>query len=563
VGANAFLLVNPYLLKLAFDKLENLGPEQGFPHNEILTLALAIVGLAIMAGIFRFAMRRTIIWMSRKVEFDLRSDLFLHLLKLNPTFYHNTRTGDIMARSTNDVEAVRRMVGPGIMHIVNAFVSSVIAISFMMYLSPEMTLYSLIPLPFLSIIVNRLGMIVHKRFSKIQEYFSVLTAKVQENISGVRVVRAYNQEDPEINDFGRHNETYIDLNMKLIRVNALFYPILFTLAGVVNLVVLYLGGKGVIAGDVTLGTLVAFFVYLSLLIWPMVAMGWVVSLYQRGTASLDRINKILETRPEVESLPDSNIEHRLKGKVEFRNLDFSYNGTNVLKDINLDIEAGMSVGIVGPTGSGKTTLVSLISRLFPIPRGKIFVDDIDINDIDLTTLRRQVGFVPQEPFLFSDSIANNILFGKDKDADNPSEREKAIEAARKAVLDKDLDEFPKGYNTMLGERGITLSGGQKQRVSIARALVINPRILILDDATSAVDTETEHLISMKLQGEIDKRTAIVISHRASAVKDADLIIYMEDGQVAESGSHDELMAENGRYAELYRTQLLEEELKRM
>ncbi len=553
IFSNSLMLINPYLLKTAFDRLE-----KGAVPSTIFPIAVAIVVLALLSAVFRFSMRRTIIWMSRKVEYDLRVDFFSHLLTLNPTFYHNTKTGDIMARSTNDIEAVRMMVGPGIMHIGNAFVSAVIAISFMVYLSPELAALSLLPLPALAVVVNRLGTLVHRRFSKIQEYFSVLTAVVQENLSGIRVIRAYSQENNEISKFGDHNKEYVRLNMRMIKINALFFPILFFLAGTVSLFVLYFGGRAVINDSITLGTLVAFFAYLSLLIWPMIALGWVVSLYQRGTASLDRLNKIFNTKPEVGNSVSAKTDIKLKGKIQFRNLDFAYNGTKILHNINLTIEPGMSVGIIGPTASGKTTLVSLISRLFPVEIGKLFIDDIDINDIDLKTLRAQIGFVPQEPFLFSDTLTNNILFaGREHDV------KLARDVAARAVIDKEIEEFANGYETMLGERGITLSGGQKQRVALARALVINPPIIILDDATSAVDTETEHLINLSLRDELNKRTAIIISHRASAVKDADIIVYLEDGSIAESGDHEQLMALNGRYARLYRTQLIEEELKRL
>ena len=553
IGANLTILINPYLLKLAFDRLEN-----NAPAAEVLNLAILIVVFSLVSGVFRFSMRRTIIWMSRKIEFDLRSELFRHLLRLNPSFYYETPTGDIMARSTNDIDAVRMMIGPGIMHTANTIVSSLIAISFMLYLSPELTLYTLIPLPLLSIIMNRLGQMVHRRFLKIQESFSVLTARVQENLAGVRVIRAYNQEEHEIKDFSGHCREYIRLNLRMIKVLAVFYPLLFGLAGTVNLAVLYFGGQSVINESISLGTLVAFFAYLAMLVWPMIALGWVISLYQRGAASLDRINRLLNTRPKVASAEGAVADRDITGKIEFRKLDFSYNGQTVLHDINLRVEPGMTVGVIGPTGSGKTTLVSLIARLFPVPDKRLFIDDIDINDWNLGTLRSRIGFVPQEPFLFSETLANNILFGSQR-----KESSLARQAASRAVIDNEISEFRHGYETILGERGITLSGGQKQRVSIARALVINPKIIILDDATSAVDTETEHLINIRLRSELAKRTAIIISHRASAVKDADLIAYMENGAIVETGNHDKLMALDKRYAELYRTQLIEAELDRM
>ncbi len=553
VGANLLILINPYILKIAFDELE-----AGAEPPEIINYALLIVVFAVISGVFRFAMRRTIIWMSRKIEFDLRNDFFSHLLKLDPTFYHKARTGDIMARATNDVEAVRMMIGPGIMHIGNAIVVTIIAVSFMLYLSPKLTLYSLLPLPVLSIVVNRLGGAVHRRFMKIQEYFAVLTSRVQENLSGVRVIRAYHQEKAEIKDFARHNRKYIDLNVSMIRVFGFLFPLLTMLAGTVNMAVLYFGGREVISGAISLGTLVAFFVYLTMLVWPMVAMGWVVSLYQRGTVSLDRINKIMDTEPAVFSPPTGSNEKEFTDSIEFRNLSFSYNGKAVLHNINLTIKAGRTLGIIGPTASGKTTLVSLLARLFPVPRNSLFIDGIDINDWDIKALRKQIGFVPQEPFLFSDTIGANILFSTDKENSDT-----ARQAARAAVIDKEINEFPDGYETILGERGITLSGGQKQRVAIARAIVTDPKIVILDDATSSVDTETEHLINQHLKDELKKRTAIVISHRISAVKDADLIIYLDKGVIVERGTHEELIAMAGRYKTLYRAQLIEEELKRM
>lgn len=553
VASNGLMMVNPYLMKTAFDKLEKKAPS-----GDLLKIALLIVLFSLGSGVFRFLMRRTIIWMSRKFEYNLRADLFAHLLKLNPTFYYNNRTGDIMARATNDIEAVRMMVGPGLMHIANGFVSAAIAISLMFYLSPELALYSLIPLPLLSVVVNRIGHAIHKRYAKIQDYFAVLTSRVQENLAGVRVIRAYNQQHPEIDNFSGHSKHYIVLNMNMIKILALSMPVLFAIAGTVNLFVLYFGGKSVVAGTISLGTLVAFFAYLSMLIWPMIAMGWVVSLYQRGKASLDRINRILDTTPDVQSKAGSDIRRDLKGKIEFRKLDFGYNGTEILHGIDLVIEPGMMVGIVGPTASGKSTLVSTIARIFPIKRGMIFIDDTDINDWDLNALRRQIGFVPQEPFLFSDTLRNNILFGVDD-----RNHELATTAAEAAVIDEEIREFPHGYDTVLGERGITLSGGQKQRVAIARAIATAPKILILDDATSAVDTETEHLINLRMRSELSKRTSIIISHRASAVKDADMILYLEDGRIIESGNHGQLMSRKGKYAALYQAQLIEEELKKM
>ncbi len=553
VLSNVLALIIPYVTKLIFDLLEH-----NAPSAEILRLVLLSVGLAVASGVFRFFVRRTIIWSSRHIEYCLRGELFSHLLTLSPTFYHNTRTGDIMARATNDLEAVRMMIGPGIMQMGNAAVAVVIALGFMLYLSFELTMYALAPMVLLPLIVNRLGNRIHQRFILIQQHFSELTAAAQENLAGVRVIRAYRQEEPETENFGSMSGKYIDLNMSMARLYGLFFPLIILLASGLNLTVLYVGGLRVIEGAIPFGTLVAFFAYLAMLLWPSLALGWVISLYQRGTASLDRINKILLTRPQVTNDGEGKYSGAMQGKIEFRNLRFKYNGRYVLDGISLTIRPGQTVGLVGMTGSGKTTLVSLLPRLYPVPRGQVFIDDRDVNDWELTTLRRRIGFATQEPFLFSDTVAENIRFGRPQTPDD-----KIIEASEAAALGKDVETFPLGFETTIGERGITLSGGQKQRTAIARALLTDPAVLILDDATSSVDTETEHEINERMRSVLRHRTALIISHRVSAVKEADIILYLEDGRIVEQGSHDELMKLGTNYAELYRSQLLETELEQM
>jgi len=551
--SNVLLLINPYVLKVIFDRLENHAPS-----SAILLPALLIVGLAIGSGVFRFLMRRTIIWMSRRIEYDLRGALLDHLLKMSASFYDRTRTGDIMARATNDLEAVRMMIGPGIMQVANTIVTVITALTFMIALSPKLTLYAIGPMVMVPFIVNRLGNLVHRRFTRIQEHFSLLTAVAQENLAGVRVVKAYRQEKEEISHFADVSSKYVRLNLDLARVYGVMFPLMFFFASTLSLTVLYFGGLDVMNGRITLGTMAAFFGYLTILFWPILAGGWVISLYQQGTASLDRINRILFTEPEIKNELPNPYADRMKGKIEFRHLSFGYDPqTPVLHDVSLTISAGQTVGIVGPVGCGKTTLVSLLSRLYKPPRGQVLVDDVDVNDWDLYSLRRQIGFATQEAFLFSNSLANNIRFG-DMEADTS----RVQAAAETAALSKDVSLFSDGYDTVVGERGITLSGGQKQRTAMARALLMEPAIVILDDATSAVDTETEDQINERIKAARGS-TTIIISHRVSSIREADVIVYLENGRIVESGNHHELVALDRRYAELYRSQLLAMELEKM
>lgn len=553
IFANGLLLINPYVLKLIFDALEKSEPQE-----TVFWYVLLMLGLSITAGIFRFFMRRTIIWMSRKLEYDLRDELFTHLLTLSPAFYDRNRTGDIMAKMTNDLEAVRMMIGPGIMQISNSIVTIAVALSFMIFLSPKLTLYALLPAVLLPFLVNRLGNLVHKKYSKIQEHFSVLTAAAQENLAGIRVVKAYRQEEQEIEHFGKISQQYVKLNMDMAKLYGIMFPLLIFVASLLNLAVLYFGGLDVIEGRIPLGTIVAFFAYLTMLFWPIMAGGWVVSLYQRGTASLDRINDVLNTQSVVKNDREDMYTGEMKGEIEFRNLVFAYDGLPILNGISLKIKPGMTVGVVGSVGSGKTTLVSLLPRLYPVKRGMLFIDGVDLNDWDLASLRKQIGFATQEPFLFSDSLRDNLRFGEADAAE-----EKVREVAQVAALSKDIEQFPAGFDTVVGERGITLSGGQKQRTAIARALLPDPAVVVLDDATSAVDTETEDQINVRMHAALKHRTTFIISHRVSSVKEADLIIYLVDGKIAEQGNHHELIEQNGLYAELYRAQLLAEEIEKL
>jgi len=553
IGANGLMLVPPYLTKLIFDRLET-----GSPMSEVGLLVLAMIGLSIASGICRFTIRRTIIWMSRHLEYDIRGELVAHLLKLSPSFYDKNRTGDIMARATNDLEAVRMMIGPAMMHIANTLVVATGALTMMAMLSPRLTLYALIPALVFPISMNKLGNMIHRRFLKIQEHFAHLTAVCQENLSGVRVVKAYRQEDHEIENFADLSEHYFKLNLSLGRLHAAFYPLFQLVATSLMLVVLYVGGRDVIRGEIELGTVVAFFLYLGMLTWPLIAIGWVVSLYQRGTVSLDRINQILNTTSDIPTgcAEPKSDEKSVRGKVEFRDLNFAYDEAPILNDLSLTVEPGQTLGIVGLTGSGKTTLVALLARLYPVARDQLFVDDIDINDWDINALRRRIGFTAQEPFLFSATVADNIRFGR---AD--ASIDEVAQVAQLAALAKDVDEFPDRYETMVGERGITLSGGQKQRVAIARAAMIEPTILILDDATSSVDTETEYEINQRINAHAEQLTTFIVSHRVSSVKDADQIIFLEDGRIIEQGNHEVLMSLGRRYADLYRAQVLAEQLE--
>jgi len=515
--------------------------------------------IAVIQGIFRFYMRQIVIGVSRWIEYDLRNDFFTHLERLSINFFLNYKTGDIMSRATNDLNSVRMVLGPGIMYSITTITMFVLAISLMLSINVRLTIYALIPFPLLSFLISRFGGIIHKKYEKIQAQFSSMSARIQENLAGIRVVKAYTREDSEIEEFKKQNKRYYEKSKSLIKVWSIFFPLMELMGGLGILVVLWYGGIQVISGRISIGDFVAFNGYILLLLWPMIALGWVISLFQRGAASMGRINKILDIKPEIAD--DENVMNinDIEGEIEFRNLTFSYNNTKepVLKNINLRIEKGMTLAIVGPTGSGKTTLVNLIPRIFDAPDGTVFIDEIPVKKIPLRILRSKVGYIPQDTFLFSDTIRENIIYGVNDVSDN-----EIIESAEISQILNDIEEFPEKFDTVLGERGINLSGGQIQRISIARAIIRKPKILILDDALSSVDTYTEEQILKRLKNFMKERTSIVISHRISTVKDSDWIVVLDNGMIVEEGRHEELIEKDGMYASLYRKQLIAEELEK-
>jgi len=553
VVTNVLTLTGPWVLKYAIDDLQS-----SLTLEKVREYAVVLLGLALVGGFFRFLMRRIIIGASRDFEYDLRNDFFASLQRMHLGYFQHTRTGDLMSRATNDLSAVRMMIGPAVMYASSTGLTFIVAIVLMVSINPWLTAAALVPLPFVSIVVRYFGAAIHHRFEKIQEQLSDISAVTQESLAGVRVVRAYGQEAFEIERFRRANEEYVVRNRALIRLQGMYFPSMGLLMGIGSLLVLWIGSREVIAGRMTVGELVAFNTYLMMLGWPMIAFGWVTNLLQRGLASWKRMLEILDANPaitdeHVSVTPITNIQ----GAIEFRHLTFRYGDTEVLHNVSLTIPAGTTTAIVGATGSGKSTLLSLLPRLHEAPPGTVFIDGVDVRQIPLATLRGAIGFVAQEPFLFSASVADNIAFGL---SDRPHSQAAIEEAAATARLDKDIETFPNGYDTLVGERGITLSGGQKQRTAIARALVMSPAILVLDDALSAVDTHTEEEILQRLSRVMRQRTSIIVSHRVSTVRGADQIVVLEHGRVAESGTHDSLVRHGGLYAELYRKQLLEEEL---
>jgi len=543
----------PLVIKKGFDALT-----RGVVLHELAIVVALLIGLSLIKAVFQFWTRWILIGISRDAEYDLRNDLFRHLLRLSPRYYTEHRTGDLMAKLTNDLNAVRNMIGPGIMYSATTVVVGVMSISLMIHLDWKLTLMAIAPLPLVSIGVKLFGAMIHERFEKIQALYSEITERVRENLSGVRVVRAFCQEDAEMATFRVMNRDFVEKNKGLIWITSLMWPGMALLFAVALMMVLIVGGRHVVQGIITVGTFVAFNWYLSNLIWPIIALGWVTNMVQRGLASQGRLMTIFDAQPDIDDreVPIDPVT-ALMGDIEFRNLSFSYNGHAILKNINLHIPAGKTLAVVGATGSGKSTLVSLIPRLYDAPPGTLLIDGVPIRQIPLHTLRKDIGFVPQETFLFSETIRENIRLGAPEVADAQVER-----AAEISNILPEINSFPKKFDTLVGERGLTLSGGQKQRTAISRAVIRNPRILILDDALSSVDTYTEETILRQLSGVVAGRTTILISHRVSTIQNADEIVVLHDGNIVERGTHAELLAMNGNYTELYNKQLIEEALEK-
>ncbi len=548
-------LIIPQVIKWAIDDLTRGGIVQA----DLVKYGLYISGIALLIGFFRYFWRFMILGTARRIEEALRSRLFSHLQTLSLSFFQETKTGDLMAHATNDIDAVRMAVGMGLVAITDTLVLGTSAIVFMILIDPKLTLFAMVPMPFIALVTTRFSRLVHHRFEGVQATFSRLTDQVRESLAGIRVVKAFVQEEHENGKLGHIGEEYVGRNLRLIKVWGIFFPLIMLLANLGTVIVLWLGGMETILGTITAGGFVAFMTYLGILAWPMMALGWVINLIQRGSASMGRINKILNTQPEIADRPRLRPLTKLEGKIEFRDLTFSYKPglSPALKGITLQVNSGEFVAIVGRTGTGKTTLCNLIPRLFDPPDGHLFMDGREIHAIPIQPLRESIGYVPQDTFLFSTTIRENIVFG------NPGASEGEIaNAARISQIAEDIRTFPMGIETLIGEKGITLSGGQKQRIAIARAILLNPRIMILDDALSSVDTQTEEWIWNGLREISDGKTRIVVSHRLASIKEADKIIVLDDGEITEMGDHQSLLSMGGIYAEIYRRQQIEEELER-
>ena len=523
-------------------------------EQELLLNVLLLIGVSVLAGFFTFLMRQTIIVTSRLIEFDLKNEIYQQYQRLSLNFYKKNRTGDLMNRISEDVSKVRMYVGPAIMYSMNMIVLLVVGFTQMIRIDVKLTMYTLLPFPLLSIAIFSLSKIIHKRSSVVQEYLSKLTTFNQEFFSGISVVKSYGIEKSIIKDFDKISETSKEKNIHLQQANALFFPLMVFLIGISNIIVIYIGGQQYINNEIQIGTIIEFMLYVNILTWPVAVVGWVTSMIQQAEASQLRINEFLQHQPEIQNHSITPIT--LQGKVDFKNVTFTYDDTNItaLKKVTFSAEAGETVAILGKTGAGKSTIIELIARLYDAKEGSILMDGNPISTINLNDLRNQIGFVPQDPFLFSESISSNIKFGKED-----ATEEEIRQAAKDAVVHENIIDFPKGYETVLGERGVTLSGGQKQRVSIARAIIKNPKILIFDDCLSAVDTETEERILSNLKKFSKNKTTFIISHRVSSAKNADKIIVLEGGEIIQQGSHNQLINTSGYYKELHDQQLLEKE----
>ncbi|MFN8686924.1 MAG: ABC transporter ATP-binding protein [Acidobacteriota bacterium] len=551
LGKVVFASINPLLVRNGFDALLT---NQNLSGLWVFAVLIILFGLA--RGVLQYLMRLILVGISRDVEFDIRNDIFSHLLRLSPAFYQTMRTGDLMARATNDLNQVRMMLGPGVMYWAETFLTTLFAIAVMATVDWQLTLIALIPAPLVSLAVVYFGQKIHKRFELIQAQFSDISSRVQENLNGVRIVRAYAQEQPELKKFEILNQDYIRSNLDLARDTGMFYPLLQALVGFTFLLVMWAGGWRLYTGQITLGSFVMFQTYMGMLIWPMIAFGWVINLTQRGTASLKRIREILDAIPSISSPPSPQLLQPLRGEITFDQVSVRFDGSTALDQVSFTIPAGATAAIVGKTGSGKSTLLNLLPRLLDPTSGRVLLDGVDLRDLDLNQLRSAIGFVPQETFLFSTTLAENIALGV------PGASAEAIaEAAAKSGLADDITAFPAGLQTEIGERGVTLSGGQKQRTAIARAILRNPAILILDDSLSSVDTVTEEKILTHLATIMRGRTALFVSHRVSTVRNADIIFVLDHGRIVEQGSHQQLIARGGYYADLHQKQTLEEELE--
>jgi ATP-binding cassette subfamily B protein len=523
--------------------------------HQLLMNVFIIIGIALLGGFLTFIMRQTIIVTSRLIEFDLKNEIYQQYQKLSLNFYKKNRTGDLMNRISEDVSKVRMYVGPAVMYSMNMIVLFTVGFSQMAQVDLKLTLYTLIPFPLLSISIFVLSRVIHKRSTVVQEYLSKLTTFNQEFFSGINVVKSYGIEASIIKDFDEISDASKDKNIHLHKANALFFPLMLLLIGISNLLVIYVGGNKYINGEIQIGVVVEFMLYVNILTWPVAVVGWVTSMVQQAEASQARINEFLKQVPEIRN--NNSLSTKIKGKVTFKEVTFTYDDTNItaLKNINFTVNSGETLAILGKTGSGKSTIIELITRLYDTKEGAVLLDDKPIKDANLNDVRSQIGFVPQDPFLFSDTIGNNIKFGKED-----ASEEEIIEAAKNAVVHENIIEFTNGYKTILGERGVTLSGGQKQRVSIARAIIKNPKILIFDDCLSAVDTETEEKILSNLEKVSKNKTTFIISHRVSSAKNADKIIILDDGEITQEGTHNQLITQEGYYKELYEQQLLEKEI---